>query len=273
MPARVPRVTRTEAIVLRHRRLGDADRIVTLLTPERGKLDAVAKGTLRPKSRLAGHLEPLVQTEVLLAHGRSLDIVTQAQMIEGFGALHADLERLSTGMYVAELADRMTVEHADARDVYDLLLATLVRLSRGDGVHIATRTFEMDLLSRTGFRPEWRSCIGCGEMVSAERATWSALGGGVVCPRCRERHDDAVAIDSTALKVLRAIQDGPYEDAGRIRLSPELAGRLERVMHTMVQSVSERGLATAQFVADARRLVATAPSVAPYTQRSLAEGD
>ena len=69
MPARVPRVTRTEAVVIRHRRFGEADRIVTLLTPARGKLDAIAKGALRPRSKLAGHLEPMTHAEVLLAHG------------------------------------------------------------------------------------------------------------------------------------------------------------------------------------------------------------
>jgi DNA repair protein RecO (recombination protein O) len=261
----VPRVTRTEAIVLRHRRLGEADRIVTLLTPFRGKVDAVAKGALRPRSKLGGHLEPLTRVEVLLAHGRTLDIVTQAQMHDGFPALHTDLDRLSTGMYLLELTDRMTVEHAEARDVYELLSASLVRLGRGDGVHLVTRTFELELLSITGFRPEWRTCIACGTPVSAERATWSALGGGVVCASCREGREDAVAIDATVLKVLRAIQDGPYEEAARIRLNSELAGGLERVMHALMRAVSERALATAQFVADARR-AGVAAGVAAYTR-------
>lgn len=273
MPARIPRVTRTEALVLRHRRLGDADRIVTLLTPSRGKVDAVAKGALRPRSRLAGHLEPLVRVEVLLAHGRSLDIVTQAQMIDGFPALHADLDRLSTAMYLVELTDRMTVEHAEAGEVFSLLLASLVRLSRGDGMHLVTRTFELELLAATGFRPEWRTCIGCGDAVSADRATWSALSGGVVCPRCRERHEDVLAIDSTVLKVLRAIQDGPYEEAARIRLSGDLAGALERVMHSLVRAVSERALVTAQFVADARRVGAAAAGASAYTRSDSTEGD
>lgn len=82
--SRIPRVTHTEGIVLRHRRIGDADRIITLLTPRRGKVDAVARGALRPRSKLAGHLEPMSRVDVLLAHGRSLDIVTQAQMLDGF---------------------------------------------------------------------------------------------------------------------------------------------------------------------------------------------
>ena len=269
MPARIPRVTRTEAVVLRHRRLGEADRIVTLLTPLRGKVDAVAKGVLRPRSKLGGHLEPLARVEVLLAHGRSLDIVTQAQMLEGFPELHTDLDRLSTAMYLVELTDRMTVEHADAHEVFDLLLASLIRLARGDGVHLVTRTFELELLAASGFRPEWRVCIACGEPVSAERATWSALGGGVVCPACRAGRDDALAIDASVLKVLRAIQDGPYEEAARIRLSSELAGGLERVMHALMRAVSERALVSAQFVADSRRAGA-ASATATYTR---SEGD
>ena len=272
MAARIPRVTRTEAVVVRHRRLGEADRIVTLLTPSRGKIDAVAKGAVRPRSKLGGHLEPLTRAEVLLAHGRTLDIVTQAQMVDGFPGLHADLDRLSTGMYLLELTDRMTVEHAEARDVYELLLASLIRLGRGDGVHLVTRTFELELLAATGFRPEWRTCIGCGAAVSAERATWSALGGGVVCASCRERHHDALAIDATVLKVLRAIQDGPYEGAARIRLGGELVGALERVMHALMRAVSERALVSAQFVADARRAGAV-PVGSAYTRIHPTEGD
>src|SRR5690606_23329791 len=100
MPARVPRLVKTEALVLGHRRLGDADRIVTLLTPLRGKVDVVAKGALRARSRMAGHLEPPVRVEVVLAHGRSMDIVTQAQAVDLFAPVRNDLDRLSTAMYL-----------------------------------------------------------------------------------------------------------------------------------------------------------------------------
>lgn len=259
MPARIPRVTHTEAIVLRHRRLGDADRIVTLLTPTRGKRDAVARGALRPRSKLAGHLEPMSRVDVLLAHGRSLDIVTQAQMLDGFPAIHSDLDRLSVAMYVLDVTDRLTIdrgdgdEHHDAQPLYDLLHATLVRIARGDGLHFVSRTFEMHLLEIAGFRPEWRQCVACDQPVSADRANWSAVAGGVVCPECLHVHPEATAIDSTVLRILRAIQDGPYEEAARIRLTPDLAGGLERVMHQLMRATTERALPSAQFVADARR--------------------
>lgn len=255
MPARPPRVTRTPALVLRHRRLGDADRIVTLLTPGRGKVDAVAKGALRPRSKLAGHLEPATHVEVLLAHGRSLDVVTQAQTISAYAGTRGDLDRLGTALYLVEVTDRLTIDDTEPI-AFDLLLAALERLDRGDGTHLLTRTFEMDLLGETGFRPQWDTCITCGRAVEGESVGWTPLGGGVVCPDCRARYPEAEPLAGTTLKVLRAIQRGPYEEAGRIRLNPALAAALERVMHDLVRSVAERDLSSQRFIEAVRRTLA-----------------
>jgi DNA repair protein RecO (recombination protein O) len=253
MPGRAPRVTKSRAIVLRHRRLGDADRIITFLTDNRGKVDAVAKGVLRSRSKLAGHLEPAMHVEVLLAHGRNLDIVTQAQTIEGFPELHDDLDLLTTAIYFTELADRFTVERAEGRALYELVHASLVRLARGDGLQLVTRRFELELLHETGFRPQWHDCIGCGQPAEEGETAWSPLGGGVVCEDCRVGHPDARAIETTTLKVLRAYQESPYEEAARIRLTPELAANLERAMHQLMESVAERELKSQHFVTEARR--------------------
>ncbi|MSQ30689.1 MAG: DNA repair protein RecO [Dehalococcoidia bacterium] len=253
MPGRVPRVVRTPAIVLRHRRLGEADRIVTLLTPGRGKIDVIAKGVLRARSRMAGHLEPLTLVEVVLAHGRSMDVVTQAQTIDAFPAAHDDLDRLSAAMYLLELADRITVEHADAEGLHDLLHVALVRLARGDGQQVVTRTFELALLDATGFRPELTACLRCSMPVAAEAAWWAPAEGGVMCASCARAHQDAQPIDATALRVLRAFQTQTYEEAGRIRLTDELAARMEQAMHALMRAVVERDLKSAQFVSAARR--------------------
>ena len=253
MPGRMPRVVRTSAIVLRHRRLGEADRIVTLLTPGRGKIDVIAKGVLRSKSRMSGHLEPLTLVEVVLAHGRSMDVVTQAQTIDAFPAAHADLDRLSAGIYLLELADRITVEHADAEGLHDLLHTALVRLARGDGQQVVQRTFELALLDATGFRPELVTCLQCSTPVPVEEAWWAPVEGGVLCASCARAHPDAQPIDATALRVLRAFQSQSYEEAGRIRLTDELAARMEQAMHALMRSVVERDLKSAQFVSAARR--------------------
>ncbi|RLT36312.1 MAG: DNA repair protein RecO [Chloroflexi bacterium] len=253
MPSRIPRVIRTNAIVLRHRRLGEADRIVTLLTPLRGKIDVIAKGVLRSRSRMGGHLEPLTLVEVVLAHGRSMDVVTQAQTIDAFPAAHDDLDRLSAAMYLLELADRITVEHAEAEGLHDLLHVALVRLARGDGQQVVQRTFELALLEATGFRPELTDCLRCSTPVPAEEAWWAPVEGGVLCTSCARAYGEAQPIDATALRVLRAFQSQTYEEAGRIRLTDELAARMESAMHALMRSVVERDLKSAQFVSAARR--------------------
>jgi DNA repair protein RecO (recombination protein O) len=253
MPGRPPRVTKTSAIVLRQRRLGEADQIVTLLTPHRGKIDTVAKGLLRSRSKMAGHLQPMTLVEVVLAQGRNMDVVTQAQGVDAFGGIRGDLDRLSAAMYFLELVDRFTVEHADAGPLYQLLHAALVRLARGDGQQVVTRVFELALLDASGFRPEWFTCLGCGAEVDASVASWSPVEGGVFCPACAGRHASVAPLDGTVLRVLRAFQEQPYEEAGRIRLSDDLAARLEHVMHALMHAVAERELKSAAFITAARR--------------------
>lgn len=253
MPGRPPRVTKTEGIVLRYRRLGEADRIISLLTPHRGKVDVVARGVLRSRSKLAGHLEPGTRLEVALAAGRNMDIVTQAQGIDSFGGFRDDLDRLSAAMYVLELADRLTVEHADAHALYGHLHNALIRLARGDGHHLVVRTYELAVLDATGFRPEFTVCLGCGEPVEASRASWSPLEGGVYCAGCSGRRPGVSPIDGTVLRVLRAYQSQPYEDAGRIRLSDDLAARLEATMHALMHAVVEREIGSARFISATRR--------------------
>jgi len=116
-----PRVYKTEAIVLKRINLGEADNIITLYTPNFGKIRAVAKGVRRPKSKLGGHLDLLTQSALLLAQGQNLDIITQAQSIESFLTLKSDIKRISCAFYIAELVDQFTVEHVENYPIYRLL--------------------------------------------------------------------------------------------------------------------------------------------------------
>ena len=123
-----------------------------------------------------------------------------------------------------------------------------------------------DLLGETGFRPQWDACITCGRAVEGDSIGWTPLGGGVVCLDCRARYPEAEPMAGTTLKVLRAIQRGPYEEAARIRMSSVLAAALERVMHDLVRSVAERDLSSQRFIEAVRRTLEpapTAPAVSP----------
>src|SRR3989304_3564905 len=116
-----PRLYKTEAIVLRQRKLGEADRILTLHTPAYGKLDAKAKGVRKTTSRMSGHLQPLSRCMVQLAQGRpGLDVIAGCETLESFQALREDLDRLSRALYAAELADRFLAERGGSMGAYPL---------------------------------------------------------------------------------------------------------------------------------------------------------
>src|SRR6266566_1185318 len=115
----------TEGIILKHTDLGEADRILTLFTPHKGKVRVVAKGVRRPISKKTGHLELLCRSQLHVALGRNLDIVTQAQSIENFSHLRTDLWHMTCGFYLAELIERFIEEHTQHANLYHLLLETL----------------------------------------------------------------------------------------------------------------------------------------------------
>jgi DNA repair protein RecO (recombination protein O) len=248
-----PRVYKTQAIVLRQRKLGEADKIVTLYSSHHGKIDAVAKGVRRTKSRLAGHLEPLTLGSYLLAEGRDLDIVTQAETVDAFPALRADLERISRGLYCAELVDRLTPERAEGNPIFRLLQETLGYLDASPVYDVATRRFELRLLGELGYRPSLTDCAVCGSRLEPVANYWSSDAGGAVCPNCADDSLRLAPLSVNALKMLRLLQHSPYEDAARIRISPSLAAELESCLGDYVRYVLEREVRSAGFVETLRR--------------------
>src|SRR4030042_6295189 len=123
-----PRNYQSEAIVIKKTKLGEADRILTLYTPHLGKIQAVAKGGRRPKSKLAGHLELLTHSLVSLARGRNLDTITGRQTINSFLPLKNDLELTSYALYATDLVNQFTAEHIENRPLFQLLLETMHQL-------------------------------------------------------------------------------------------------------------------------------------------------
>ncbi len=260
-----PRVYKTQAIVLRQRKLGEADKIVTLYCANLGKVDAVAKGVRRTKSRLAGHLEPLTLGLYLVAEGRDLDIVTQAETIDAFAPLRSELERLSRGLYCAELVDRMLPERSEGYPVFLLLRDTLARLSAEPELDLAVRYFEMRLLAELGYQPLLDVCAVCGARLEPVVNFWSEAAGGAIGPECAMGETPAYrtgrpvqSLSLNALKVLRLLQRSTFAEAARVRLSPALASEVEGCLGRHIRYVLEREVRSARFVETLRRLPAAA---------------
>jgi DNA repair protein RecO (recombination protein O) len=248
-----PRVYSTPAIVLRQRKLGDADKILTLFSASDGKIDAVVKGVRRTKSRMAGHVEPLTHANFQLAKGKSLDIVTQVETIEPFQALRDDLERMSRALYACELLDKFTETHEPNFELYRLLLDTLRRLETRDDYEIAVRFYEMAMLDAMGYRPELEECVICRTRLKAETNYWTAAGGGVVCASCRTDETAVRPISANAVKLLRLLLHGRFSDAARVTIDAGLSAELERALLEYVRWVLERDVRSTAFIDTLRK--------------------
>jgi DNA repair protein RecO (recombination protein O) len=252
MPAPA-RLYKTEAIVLRQRRFGEADRMLTIYTPTLGKMDVKARGVRKTTSRMSGHLQPLNRCMLLVAQGHTVDIVTGCETLESFPALNDDLDRLSRALYAAELIDRFIPERAPGYPTYRLLLDTLRRLGEADSPDIVVRFAEMRLLDQSGFMPELEVCVGCGQALSPEQNFFAPQAGGVVCRVCASDVAGPRTLSLNALKVLRLLQRGSYNEVARLRMGEDLAVETERHLRSYIVCVLERDVNAAAFIEKLRR--------------------
>jgi DNA repair protein RecO (recombination protein O) len=249
-----PRVYSAEGFVLRRTDYGEADRILTLFTGAYGKTRGIAKGVRKTTSRLAGHLEPFTRTQLLLAAGRELDIVTQAEARERFERIAGDFWAASAAWYIAELVDRF-LEDADPHPrLYALFVETLRRLDECAGVDsgrgwMALRYFELRLLGELGYRPGLHHCVNCDQPLRPEDQGYSAEKGGAVCTDCMRY--GARPLSLTALKVLRLLQGTEWAELPRLRLEPGLQGEVEATLQATIRYHLERELKSWAFLQQA----------------------
>lgn len=240
--------------MLRHADWGEADRLLWLFTREQGKIQAVAKGVRKPRSRKAGHLEPFTRAVLLLASGRDLPIVTQAEAKDAYLAIREDLVRLGYASYVIELLDRFTYEEGENIALFRLLSETLSRLNVEPQPAFAVRYYEVRLLDLVGFRPQLIQCVNCGQEIRAEDQFFSFEKGGVICPKCGPKEPGARHVSLQALRILRHFQRSAYAEAQRMRLSSTVDQELENLMGNYLTYLLERGLNTPAFLKQVRNL-------------------
>ena len=244
-----PRSFRVEAVVLRHSDWGEADRILTLYTRERGKVRAIAKGARKIRSRKAGHLEPFTRVTIQLAKGRDLLIVTQVDTLNAYLALGANLTKIGYASYAVELLDRFTYEDENENSaIFRLLTEILERIASEPEPWLALRYYEVHLLDLLGFRPHLFECANCGDPILPVDQYFSAAAGGVLCPKCGAGLPGAWRVSMEALKVFRHLQRSSYAEAQRARPTPEVQNELEGLMQKYLTYLLERGLNSPGFI-------------------------
>jgi DNA repair protein RecO (recombination protein O) len=176
---------RDRGVVLRTIRLGEADRIVTLMTEQHGKVRAVAKGVRRTTSKFGSRLEPLSHVALLGWQGRGdLDTINQVEVVDTFRPVREDLDRMTAAMSMLEVVDQIGQErHANPR-LYEMLVGAVAALAAGNSPMVAPAFF-LKALALEGSAPVLDMCASCGEEDDRLLVAFDLVEGGVLCQRCR----------------------------------------------------------------------------------------
>lgn len=268
---RQSRLYRTEGIVLRERDYAEADRILSVLTPG-GKLSVLAKGIRRPTSRKVGHLGLFYRANLMIARGRNLDIVTQAESISEFDGIRNDLVRFTYACYVGELVERMAPENEES-PLYGLTVQALHWLDVERDPRLWLRYFELLLLRIGGYQPELFTCLACDRDLEPTVNYFSADEGGMLCARCGQHRTLAKAVSLNAQKVLRYLQTHQADEVRCLSLTETTHNEIESLLYRYLEYVLEREVRSVVFLQRLRRelraieraasMTATAPEDEP----------
>lgn len=252
-----PRTFRTPALILKRRNFGEADRQVTLLTPHYGKFDAIAKGARKPNSKKTGHVELFMKSDVLIAKGRTLDIMTQAEMLDPYLPIREDLERGAYASYASELLDRFTFDSDDTQTshLFELLDDTFARLCSDDDIRRVIRHYELQLLDEVGFRPELTECVIIRDEIEAVDQFFSFEDGGVVSLAGASHTAGLVQLPVNTLKLLRFLQRTPYAQTTELTINEPLHRDIERIMLGYLSYILESRVQSVDFIHRLRRML------------------
>lgn len=236
---------RDQGVVLRTQKLGEADRIITVLTREHGRVRAVAKGVRKTSSRFGARLEPATHVDLQLHAGRTFEIVTQAEILQPFGEeLSSDYSRWTVASAMLETAERFTAEeHEPALQHYRLLVGGLKALVEGEhDAALVLDAFLLRSLAVAGYAPSLTACSRCG--VQGPHRWFSLAGGGSVCSNCRQ--PGCATPNADTLDLLAALLSGDWEvaDASQARNRREANG----LVAAYLQWHLERGLRSLPLV-------------------------
>ena len=257
-----------EAFVLRMRPLGEADRILTLFSSERGKLSAVAKGVRKTRSKFGARLDFMARSQLTLHTGRSLDVITGARLVGTVWERVVDPDLFSLASYMAETIDGLCEPELPVVEIFDTLLEFELTFSgpgnlspssaaqRLAGVRVV---FDLRMLAALGFAPELDACVRCGEPLgrrpfASGRAALSPEAGGLVCKRCLDagsgdegdmrRAFDVVRLSATEFELLRAARSLTLREAWEMQALAPLARVTQAFMQHHLGRAA-RSLATA----------------------------
>lgn len=224
----------TEGFVLKNRKYGETDSLLTIFTRKAGKINAIAKGARRPKSNLLAGIQPFCYSEFVLYKGRNLYTVSQCDAKEIFYPLREDLKKLSYAAYLVELVEAVITEGQTNNRLFNLFGKTLYLLKKDD-IEIDTiiRGFEIKLMNYSGYRPQLTNCVNCRNKQST---SWkfSAEQGGILCSSCFSVDPFAMKIGNTTIKLAIYLLTRDMVEIQKLKVSNYLNEELRKILRQYI---------------------------------------
>jgi DNA repair protein RecO (recombination protein O) len=205
----------------------------------------VAKGLRKPKNRIGGRLEPFRENNIMLAKGRSMDVVTQVESLRSFPAIQQDVDLLAAAMSAAELLLAFVEEGAPAPDIYEHYVEFLGLLKPGVEAEVLLTAYELQLLELVGYRPELNYCLNCErELVEAKDVHGLNIeGGGTICTHCAgQTAGRTYRLSPGAWQLLQRLQETPLEACTRFKGTGTLLATCRHALKDYLSFRAEREL-------------------------------
>lgn len=229
---------RTKGIILRRRNVGEADRLYSILTLGKGKVNAKARGVRRVTSKQSGHLEPFYLTSFHLVGTKRVDIITSAIVEESFPAIHRDLAKIGLASRLVELVDAFTEPNQPVPAVFELLHQALTTIETNEPRRLSAffpRIFDLKLVSELGYQPELERCVVGEEKYSSLQSYQFSINlGGLVCPDHQAKHA-GMPISREGIVALRKIINLPFKDTVKIDLPKKQIKELDELIRRFLE--------------------------------------
>ncbi|MBC5816586.1 MAG: DNA repair protein RecO [Candidatus Eremiobacteraeota bacterium] len=245
------RTYKTTGVVLRARNLGEADKILTIFTTERGKIDAVAKGVRRQKSALSGRLEFMSEATISLHRGRNLDVITSAEILHSHFDAIVRPNAFAAASMIAELIDAFCELDMPVPQIYELLSNVLVAFDGVDEQLLLLPRFQLQLLDALGLAPPCDECVRCGTVL--DREAWLDLdSGGLAGHECRVAWMNVLELDADDVKNFRGLAAGRRSQTrAELYARANVARAIETIITYHLGRRPKAGAHAAEFVTPA----------------------
>ncbi|MEK7167126.1 MAG: DNA repair protein RecO [Patescibacteria group bacterium] len=223
---------KTIGIILKRENFRENDRLITIYTRNYGKIETIAHGTRKIKSKLAGHLEPFTLVDLIIVKGKNFDKIIGSKTINSFCNLKFDLIKIKQGAQVLKTIDAMTKVHLKDEKIFKLLRKTLEIIEEKNNGEINlwpdVYFFILRLLSILGYKPELYQCLRCKIKVKPNGNVFSLKFGGLLCQKCKIIDSDNLNISTNAIKIFRLILE--KKEFKKIKINFNLFQEIKKII-------------------------------------------